>query len=222
MKNIWKGTKKPEVSVTPEHMDMGVGLMIGRFNTVEKLIRNIISSHASLSGSADEEVSRWRDDETIRFYDLVKKYVELDIFDGARCISLDNIRVGRNHFAHEYTRDVSEFGTLWSLNQELNGMIRFLNDIDRNISKKAQKKKTRDANARQDALKRNVKMCLNECTDIGDGWARLSDLGIKMGEHGVSYDGKLMDLCKKLGFKIELRPKTKTNGRVPSAYIRKR
>ena len=120
MANIWLQKDKPPQYPGEKNMDLGVGMMIRRFNEIESLLVDIIILSAKLDGNRSKKIiEEWSHSENHRFYDVVQKYKDLKIMDKARCKSLDNIRQERNYIAHQYNGGQNQFGRLWSLNKEI-------------------------------------------------------------------------------------------------------
>ncbi len=206
MTSIWNQKEKPGRQPTCDEMDMGVGVMFKRYHKMESLLVEVIRLDEKLNGEDPEAfVEAWSRGEC-RFYDVQRRYVNLQILDGARCESLDRMREGRNHFAHNYNGKTREFGRLWDLVKQLDGMIAFLEHVKKNRDSGVRKMENMARTAEAKKLRKSITDCMSGCRRDGEGWIHMAELGKKLRESGVTYDGKLLDVCRELGFNIRERP----------------
>lgn len=203
MGNIWLKNEKPTQFPGVKNMDLGVGMMFRRFHDMEILLVDIIRLKASLDpNSCRNDVEIWSRSDSLAFYNIAQKYKSLDILKSARCSSLDSIREGRNVFAHSYTGEADQFGLLWDLNKQIEGMIPMLKQVRSELLVVSRRKNKKKATDGKKELANTIRKCMSKCERDGQGRIALADLGNVLSKAGVEYDGKLMDVCNTLGFRI--------------------
>lgn len=164
---------------------------------------DIIRLRASLdTNSCRYDVEAWSRSNSLTFYSIAQKYKSLDILKSARCSSLDRIRESRNVFAHSYTGEADQFGLLWDLNKQIEGMIPMLEQVRTELSAVSRRKNNKKAADGKKELANTIRICMSECKRDGQGRVSLADLGNVLSKAGVKCDGKLMDVCNRLGFRI--------------------
>ena len=203
MGNIWLKNEKPTQFPGVKNMDLGVGMMFRRFHDMEILLVDIIRLKASLDpNSCINDVKIWSHSDSLVFYNIAQKYKSLDILGKARCSSLDRIREGRNMFAHSYTGEADQFGPLWDLNKQIEGMIPMLEQVKMELSAVSRRKNNKKAADGKKELANTIRRCMSECKRDSQGRVSLADLGNVLSKAGIKCDGKLMEVCEGLGFRI--------------------
>ena len=198
MENIWRMKDKPKKYPGQEQMDLGVGVMFRKFHEIEEIMIKIISTSSNVNQkAAQEQMKVWKDSKK-PFIVVINSYKNLKGFEKTRFEALDNIRAGRNYFAHSYSSgDINEYGRLKTLMENIEGTLKFLEHLDKQTSAKLKKKENKIKHDDRNDLRSAISSAVKQCKKDDDGYVRLADVGNILKRQGVECKG-LLKKCEEL------------------------